>query len=257
MNKSVKTLLIVLCAIFAVIFLFSGYKLYSTLHGYKVAEKSYTELSDKYVSAQAPAPDSKDDGPVVYTEFSPIHVDFDSMLAENSDVRGWIYSPDTVINYPIAQTEDNDYYLHRLLNGDYNANGTLFIDWLCEGDFSSDNTLIYGHHMNDGSMFAGLPYYRDQAYADAHPTMYINTPEQNYRMDIFAGYTVPAKSDIYAINFSSDAEFAAYIIKVLALSDFKTDVKVTPADHIVTLSTCTYEYADARYIIQGKLTPIG
>lgn len=256
MKKSTKTLLTVVCIILVCVFAFSAYKLISTLHGYKVADNMYSSLNNRYVTGKS-ANDGNSD-PNSDMETSPISVDFDELLQQSSDVVGWLYSADTPINYPVVRGEDNDYYLHRFLDGSYNPSGTLFVEVLCEGDFSGKNTIIYGHNMNDGSMFASLVKYRDanQEYYDEHPVMYLNTPEQNYRIDIFAGYITDADSSTYTIGFGTDEAFEAYIENVRAQSLFEAPVEVSSEDRIVTLSTCSYEYTDARCVIQGKLVPI-
>ena len=261
MSKTVKTLIIILIIIFIGVFLFSGYKIYSTLHEYHVAEKQYDDLSSAYVKANSntsasPTPTDEDEEIVFDDEISPVEVDFDALLEQCSDVAGWLYCPDTRINYPVTQTDDNMLYLHHLITGEYNASGTLFIECMCPPNFGADNTIIYGHHMNDGSMFASLESYKYQNYYDEHPVMYINTPTYNYRLDLFAGFTTESDSDVYAISFGSDEEYQQWLDEVISQSTFTTDVKVTPKDKIVTLSTCSYDYDDARYVVLGKLTYI-
>ena len=179
MNKTVKILLVILCVVCLGVFLFSGYKLFSKLSEYKAAQKSYEKMSEQYVTAETPAattsPVSEADTSDEEKETSPITVDFTQLLATNEDVCGWLYSKDTVINYPVAQGEDNNEYLHHLLDGTYNSSGTLFLDCECGPEFSGANSIIYGHNMKNGSMFNSLHSYSDQAYYDAHPVMYLNT----------------------------------------------------------------------------------
>lgn len=256
MKKSTKTLLIVVCIILVCVFAFSAYMLISTLHEYKVADNMYSSLNNRYVTGKTA--NDGDSDPNSDVETSPISVDFDELLKQSSDVVGWLYSADTSINYPVVQGEDNDFYLHRFLDGSYNPSGTLFVDALCEKDFAGKNSIIYGHNMRDGSMLAEIINYRDktQEYYDAHPVMYLNTPEQNYRVDIFAGYLTDAGASTYTIGFSTDEAFEAYIEVARASSQFETPVEVSKEDRIITLSTCSYEYENARYVIQGKLVPI-
>ena len=265
MKKSVKVLLILVCMIFIGVFAFSGYKLYTIVHDYKVSEKMYNGLSGQYVSAtggtgstgrKTTAPGQTESGEPGEAETSPITVDFETLLGECEDVRGWIYSEGTVINYPVVKGEDNIFYLHRFIDGEYNPGGTPFIEYLCNGDFSGKNTVVYGHHMNDGSMFASLSEYRKEGYYDEHPVMYLNTPSQNYRVDVFAGYVTDADSDTYTIGFQSEESYEEFLEKMQSQSDFKTGVKLSTEDKIITLSTCSYEFYDARYVIQGKLVPI-
>ncbi len=254
MKKSVKILLSILCVAFVCVFAFSGYKLYSIMHEYKVSEGKYNDLNSKFVTAGGK--NSGEDSPLKNEETSPISVDFDALLAESDDVVGWIHSENTAIDYPVVKAEDNFYYLHRFIDGSYNGGGSIFLDCLCAGDFSGKNTVIYGHNMNDGSMFASLRDYRKDGYYAEHPKLYLNTPTQNYRIEVFAGYVTDADSDTYDIGFTDDAAYLAFLEKMRSQSDFETNVELTAEDRIVTLSTCSYEYYDARYVIQGKLVPI-
>lgn len=127
MKKSTKILLTVLIIILAVVFAVSAYKLISTLHEYKVADNMYSNLNNRFVSGKTAEEEETD------KEHSPISVDFDELLAQSSDVVGWIYSADTPINYPVVQGEDNDFYLHRFMDGTWNPSGTIFLDIACEG----------------------------------------------------------------------------------------------------------------------------
>ena len=130
---------------------------------------------------------------------------------------------------------------------------------LCAGDFSDYNSIIYGHHMNDGSMFASLDNYRkpDGQFAKDHMVMYLNTPTQNYRVELFAGYLTDADSNTYTSSFPDTSSFLLYCQEMKAKSDFPSDVEIQPGDRIITLSTCSYEWHDARYVVQGRLVPIG
>lgn len=264
-KKNVSSVvLIVLIVLLGAMFLFCGYKVFSIIREYKVAEKMYEGLNDKYVSS-APAGSTadkdkdseekpEDDG--LDPEVSPVNIDFDTLLADCADIVGWLHAPNTVINYPVVQAEDNDKYLHHFIDGTYNPSGTLFFDCLCESDLSSTNTILYGHHMNDGTMLASICNYSSQSYYDAHPVMYLNTPTQNYRIEVFSAYITDPGAVSYTIEFGEDYTMENFLQEVRYLSDFSCNVEVSPEDHIITLSTCTYEYYNARYVVHGKLVPI-
>ncbi len=272
-RKTQRILISILIGLLIAVFLFAAYKFYTIAHEYRAASRSYNKLSGSVVSSADPSSastpqqlpslagqDGKDDPnvsqtPVELADPSPISVDFGALLAVSGDVKGWLYSEGTVINYPVMQAANNDYYLHRLYDGKYNASGSLFIDYHCPGDFSGKIAIIYGHHMNDGSMLASIGNYRKQSYYDAHPVMYLNTPRGNYRVDIFSGFITASDSSVYTVGFSDDEEYQAYLLKMKAFSDFESDVTPTVDDRIIVLSTCTYEYNDARYVVFGKLVP--
>ena len=262
-RSSVKLILIVLCIILLCVFFYSGYKIISTIMGYKQAEKAYNEVASNFVSVSsstpmpaAPVESGQTQGDGIDPEVSPLNIDFAGLRAQSTDYVGWIYSPNTVINYPVAYTDDNFYYLDHIPGEIQNANGTIFIDCRNASDFSDQNTCIYGHNMNDGSMFASLRNYRDESYYAEHPVIYFSTPSFNYRLDLIAGFITEPTSFAYAPNFDSPDQFMGHIELIRDLSTFKSDVQVSETDHIVTLSTCTYERDDGRYVVVGKLTRI-
>ena len=257
MKKSVKALIIILLIICVAAFVFAGYKLLSKELEYKASEKEYTNLAEQYVKTDNV--DKKESDEIVLDpEVSPVNVDFDQLLKDYPDIVGWLYSPDTVINYPVCQYDDNAYYLNRLPNGNYNSGGTLFVDCLNQHNFTDPNTIIYGHHMNDGSMFAKLIDYSYQEYYDEHPVMYLNTPKYNYRIELFAGYVTSADAldTTYKISFYDDDDFTNVMNTLKGQSKFTCDVEPKPGDKILTLSTCTYEYDNARFVVQGRMVAI-
>ena len=161
------------------------------------------------------------------------------------------------INYPVVKGVDNDFYLSHTFDGTANANGSIFMDANCETDLSAQhNTILYGHHMNDGSMFASITDYRQTGYLEAHPVLYYYTPNQNYLLEVFCCFVTGPDSDVYSFNFSSNEEFERYLESWRSRSNFDTDVQVSGDDHIMTLSTCTYEYEDARYVVMCKIVPM-
>ncbi|MCR5089495.1 MAG: class B sortase [Oscillospiraceae bacterium] len=262
-----QLILVVLCGIFLGVFIFAAYQLYQTFHGYSTAKKQYENLNQQFVSAETTEPSAEPaatpasdrpmtDDPTPAVVSGPITVDFASLQAQNQQVVGWIYSPDTVISYPVLRGTDNEYYLHHFIDGSENASGSIFMDYLCEDDLSSTNTLIYGHHMNNGSMFAGLVNYKNEGYLAAHPTLYYYTPSQVYRMDVFACFVTDGNSDVYTINFNSTGDYQYFLDQMRSRSDFDAGVDVTVYDRIMTLSTCSYEYNDARYVVLCKIAPM-
>ena len=261
-----RGLLVVLCGVFLGVFIFAAYQLYHTFHGYSEAKKEYENLSAQYVSTVAEVEPEATPTPETQPEASPSpspaitgpnrHVDFASLQARNSDVIGWIYSPNTKIDYPVVKGVDNDFYLSHTFDGTENANGSIFMDTNCQTDFSQHNTILYGHHMNDGSMFASLADYKQTGYLQAHPILYYYTLNGNYALEVFCCFVTGPDSDVYSFNFSSNEEFERYLESWRSRSNFDTDVQVTGEDHIMTLSTCTYEYEDARYVVMCKIVPM-
>ena len=182
------------------------------------------------------------------------HINFKALREKNKDVKAWLYSKDTVINYPVVQGKDNSYYLYRMVNKEWNGKGSLFIDYRCEKPFRNFNTIIYGHRMKDGSMFHSLTEYESKRYYDEHPVMQLITPKHEYDVEIFGVVRIPADSPMYKCVFNSDSEKENYLaqIKANSLIDIE-NVEVSAKDRIVMLSTCTYEFEDARLVVYGKL----
>ena len=181
-----------------------------------------------------------------------ITVNFDKMQAQYPDVVGYVYSADTVLKYPIVQTSDEggEYYLYRDIDGNNNKNGTVFLDWRCSYDFSTQNNMIYGHNMKTGLMFAPLIKYKSQAFYDAHSYLYLYTPSQTYKVNLFAGMETPHDSEVYSYSLSS-----SYLQECINSSTFNSGLGV-PTGNILTMSTCDYDYANARYVLLGELEAI-
>lgn len=187
--------------------------------------------------------------------FCPIRVDFDALLAENEDVVGWLYCEDTNIHYPVVQGKDNDYYLHHGWDRKGSRAGAIFVDAGNRPGFADSNTILYGHHMKNGSMFAHLADFADQEFFDAHPVMWLLTPEQTYKVELLGGYLTSADSDSYTIFTGACEEFDEYLAEAVADSDVQAETQ-TPCDgRYIMLSTCEYDFTDARYVLHGRLVP--
>ena len=185
----------------------------------------------------------------------PISVDFDALAAENGDTVAWLYGANTPINYPVVQSEDNDYYLRRGFNGKYNYYGTLFVDYRTNGDFSGKNTLVYGHNMKNAEMFGSLINYKEQAYFEEHSDLWLLTPTGKYEIQLVAGIEVPGTSELFDALANPD-EAGKVIRDAILNSTFQSEYEYSENDRFVTLSTCSYDYADARYIVIGRLNEI-
>lgn len=185
-------------------------------------------------------------------ETAPIEVDFEALKKTNKDIIGWLYSEGTPINLPVMQSADNEYYLRRMFDGTGNSAGTLFADYRNAKDFSDSNTIIYGHNMKNKEMFGTLPDYKEQAYFDEHPVLWLLTPDGDYKVVLVAGYVTPTSSEVYSVDQSEEGTLAA-IRQAIEYSTFKTEVEIAKGDRFLTLSTCSYEYEDARYVLIGRL----
>ena len=269
-----KNIRIILMAVFGVFFLLCAARVIMVKLPYWKGRHVYNSTSQQYTEQSGSAEDGTDADSAennaaagLYTEkaaagetgpvLAPIKVDFKALKSVNDDVVGWIYCEGTQINYPVLQGETNDTYIRTLYTGEGHPSGSIFVDAGNLPEFQDNNTIIYGHHMADGSMFGTLEDWREQEYFDAHPCMWLLTPEQDYRIDLFSAYLVDARHDTFTIFRGSGQQFAAYLQRVVKDSTVKADVETDPEAHYVLLSTCAYTvYDDARTVIHGRLVPV-
>ena len=244
-------------AVCGAVFIFSTGAALREMLEYRAIDKLYEESAAEYtrVITQDSPPEEKEEEEEEKEKGVPITVDFEALRKINEDVVGWIYCEGTRINYPVLQGENNEYYLNHNYRMSEDRAGSIFVEMKNTRDFADANTIIHGHHMKNGAMFATLSDWADQAYYEEHPIMWLLTPEQNYRVDLFAGYLTPATSDTYLIFKDPGKYFDVYLSQVVAVSDIQSDVELPGDGHYVILSTCEYDYQDARYVLYGLLTP--
>ena len=225
---------------------------------YKQGEEEYDHLADILVSTpNTSIYVSKNDPASSDAEHAPIDVNFDLLKEMNVNAVGWLYSEGTLINYPVVQSTDNSYYLKHLFNDQTNSSGAIFMDANNSPDLSDINTIIYGHNMKNGTMFASLANYSTQRYYGQHPVIYYLTPDCDYRIDVFASYETPDASETFSTSFDSADSYYEYLGHIRDKSLINVWwVEVLPDDNIVTLSTCGYNFQNSRYVVQGKVTPL-
>lgn len=165
------------------------------------------------------------------------------------DVIGWLYIPDTPINYPIMQSDDNDYYLSHAYDGSYLKAGSVFLDYRCESRFMNPINIVYAHNMKNGSMFAGVLKFADSAYFDNHRYGWLSTPENVYRIDFFSC----AKADMNDELYDGSMPVSQWIPHIADMSAVFRDAEFSEDDRFISLSTCSYEFQNARTILTGKL----
>lgn len=243
-STSKKILYDILIVIALFVFLFSGYKLF---HIYYLNYQEGQETK----SIQKIAKVKKDPEKEAFT------IDWKALQKKNPNIIGWILIPDTDISYPIVQGQDNDYYLTHTFENKENYAGAIFLDAYAQRDFKDKNTIIYGHNVKYGTMFADLEKFKDAAFYNKHPYVYLFTPKQTYRAEVFSFYTTEADSASYRLQYVDDEDYLNYLDMVYQLSDTKRKTKFQPKEHIVTLSTCSYERngqpSNLRYLLHAKL----
>ena len=187
-------------------------------------------------------------------------VDFaDLQENTNGDIYAWIHIPDTKIDYPVLQhPTDNSYYLNHNLDGSRGYPGCIYTEDYNKKDFTDPNTVLYGHNMKNGTMFAGLHKYGDSEYLEEHPYVYIYTEEGLLVYEIFAAYQSGDEHILYAHDSFEDRKvYGKYLEEILSMrsmgSVLKEGAEVTEDSRIITLSTCISGKPNNRFLVQGVL----
>lgn len=171
-------------------------------------------------------------------------------FSENYDNSvGWIYVPDTHINYPIMQSHDNDFYLHRATDGSYLYVGSIFMDYRCNADFSGISSILYGHNMSDGSMFADVKKFTDNAFFNSHRYGWLITENNVFCVQFFAVDQTENTGGIYNTN----ADWRTVMSEVVNCAVIYADIEISDTDRLLMLSTCTSANSDSRTILVGKI----
>lgn len=184
---------------------------------------------------------------------------YDKVYEQNSDFVGWIYVPGTTIDYPVMQTINNEqYYLHKNFYKYYDFAGVPFCSAKSDIKTPSDNILIYGHNMKDGSMFTPLLNYKDKSFYDDHKNFSFETIYRNGTYEVIGAVLTDINNGSYRyynVGTCNENEFNEYLEYIKLNSLYKTDAidNVKYGDKLVTLSTCAYHTNNGRFILVGKL----
>lgn len=210
----------------------SSYKIITKINDYIKADKVYKEIKNIK---------EKENKDVI--DLSDI----------NKDYRGWITIKNTNIDYPIVQSEDNSYYLNKDINKNYLPSGSIFLDFRNQM-FNDKNTVIYGHYMKNQTMFGQLKNYKKEDFFNENKVISISTPNgDNLQYEIFSVYVTNSKDDYIKTMFEDDLEYEGFINDIINKSTFKSNTNITTKDKILTLSTCSYEFENARMVVHAKL----
>lgn len=255
----------VFLVVFLAIFIVSAWRVYSIYREYKAGANSYASI-EQYVSFEQTVPTERQDEESVSSQTEPTeaiqydnddilwpNVDFEALSEINADVVGWLYIEGTGINYPIVQGLDNDFYLRHLFDGNYNSAGCIFLDAVNKSDFSEKNNIVYGHHMKDGTMFHDLMGYKTQSFYNGHTIAMLVTPSSKYKIHFFSAYVASAYDSAWNVDFS-DVGYEQWLQELQNKSCIVSEFHPTAEDRVITLSTCTYEFNNARFVLHGVLT---
>jgi len=199
-----------------------------------------------------PAPVEEED--VHLTELAS--TDLNALRQVNPDVVGWIYIPNSQINYPLMQGEDNTFYLEHTWEGNVNPYGSIFLESRNSPGLTDFNTILYGHNMLNGSMFAGLSNYAYQWHWEWNRYVYIVTDAGVFRYEIFSSYFADVESATYGLSFHQLETRKNFIAHALENSQIDTGIIPEPTDRIITLSTCTGMGYESRRVVHAYLKMI-
>lgn len=182
------------------------------------------------------------------------------LYQQNPDMVGWITVPDTKINYPVVQTPDEpNYYLHRDFDGENAACGCPYVQENCDVNKPSDNLIIYGHNMKNGTMFGELDKFKNKDFWSEHKTLSFNTLIENRTYEIVSVFKTLAdseKPDAFPyyrfVEAENEAVFDTFIAESKKLALYDTGVDAVYGDKLLTLSTCEYSQANGRLVLVAK-----
>ena len=188
-----------------------------------------------------------------------IPVKFEELQAVNPDVYAWITVPGTDIDYPILQhASDNSYYLMHNIDGSYGYPGCIYTENMNSKDFTDNNTVIYGHNMKNGSMFAQLHKFEDPDFFDANREVLIYLPGEVLHYTIFATHIYDDRHLLYSFDFTDPEVYQKYLDSIFSTRDMSAnidkEINVTTDDQIITLVTCIGSQPNNRLLVQAVLT---
>lgn len=187
-----------------------------------------------------------------------IPIDFAALTLQNPDIYAWITVPGTEIDYPVVQNPlDDTFYLTHNTAGQESVGGAIYTELCNSKDFTDPNTVIYGHNMKNGSMFAGLHQYEDKTFFDENREVVIYIPGKKLIYHIFAAYSAGNEHIMQKYDFTDEVIFEGYIEDIFNLRDMKANIdkniEITAEDKILTLSTCVKGQDEKRYLVQAVL----
>ena len=255
-----KTICFILIGVFAAIL---GISTFFLVRHYRQADKQaelYNELASVVEAATQPDAETKPAETIPYSEEKTILPELAELYQQNGDLVGWISIADTNINYPVMQSVyEPNFYLKPGFDRDYSDYGCPYVQEDCDVQKPSDNLVIYGHHMANGSMFHNLEKFKNKDFWSGHKTITFNTLTDKQEYEIVAVFRTVVYTDspdafkYYRFVDASDAdEFDSFLSKCKELSFYDTGVTAEYGDKLITLSTCEYSRNNSRLVVVAK-----
>jgi sortase B len=179
-------------------------------------------------------------------------MDFTGLVAKNKEIAAWLTVDGTNIDYPVVQAPNNRYYLTRTADRKTSKQGALFIEYRNDPHFTDFSTIIYGHNLKSGKMFGRLEKFKDKKYFEQHKTGTLFLPGTTLKLEFLASAVTTPTSDYYQFAFRSLAERQAHLAMIKKTATHWRGLELGPADRLLVLSTCSYEFKDARTVVVAK-----
>lgn len=192
-------------------------------------------------------------------DLSPLglKIDFQGLKKVNRDIVGWIYIPDTKINYPVLQHDsDNVYYLHHSFRGEENVQGSIYIYSGFSADFTDSHMILFGHNMASGQMFGELSDYSEKSFWEEHPQLYLYLPRRSMECTIYSAHSCSVYDETYRKGHAYGTEaYEGFIRHTKELALWESGMTPSADEGIITLSTCTDEGdASRRFVVHCAVT---
>ncbi|HKL09940.1 MAG TPA: class B sortase [Clostridia bacterium] len=181
---------------------------------------------------------------------------FDKMKSVNSDYAGWLSIKGTNVDYPVVKGKDNNFYLNHGFDRELNVAGSIFMDYRNKGDGTDENIIIYGHNMKNGTMFKGLMEYKRKGFFEANRFIHYNDGTGESIWEIFSVYVTDTGFNYIRTDFT-DMQFDRFVRALSEKSMHKLDQNIENIDNVLTLSTCSYEFDDARFVVHARKIKTG
>ena len=185
--------------------------------------------------------------------------EYETLYQKNKKLIGWLKIDDTNIDYPVMQTDNNEYYLDHNYNQEYDKNGSIFLDYNCSVYPRSTNMIVYGHHMKSGNMFGNLQKYAKESYYKKHSMITFDTIYEKAQYEVMYVFRSQVYNDndivfkyYQFIEANSETEFDSYMQEMSKLSLYDTGVTAQYGDSLLTLSTCDSSQTDGRFVVVAK-----
>lgn len=184
-------------------------------------------------------------------------LDWETIQNENPDIYAWIYIPGTEVDYPVLQhPTDNSYYLNHNIDGSSGYPGCIYTENVNTKTFEDPNTVLYGHDMKDGSMFASLHNYRDPEFFQNNPYVFIYTPTETYVYEIYEACEFSDVHLFYEYDFTDPADYGRFLTDIAGVREMDTqirkDMTITTEEKVLTMSTCIATKPNNRYLVIAK-----